>query len=383
MSSKFKWLIAILVIAALLVAGVLLRHHRQQQLADAAPPAMAPWALRVAEVSRGRASEGFPALALVKGDQEVAISAQLSGILLEMTRREGEQVAAGDLLARIDTRELEDKLASLEAQRLGAVADAERLKRDSKRADEVLQKHGISESDADRQRSAAAAAQEKVNSLIKEIAAERTRLGYATLRAPFAGVISQRLADPGDLATVGKALYRLIGTASSRLELKLPAAVLAQVQVGSEVELNQADNTTTLHAARVYPSLDERSLGRLEVDLPHLPTDSVPGSQLPARVITRALEDVLLVPANAVLDGDTQASARVFKVVPGQSGQSGQPGQPASLASVPVQILMHSGEQVAVSAELQPGEQVVVAHHTTLLRLRDGDAVRVSSGPRP
>lgn len=378
MKTWLKRLIAVLLMAALVVAGLLLRHQRQQQLADAAPPVQAPWALRVAEVSRGRATEGFPALALVKGDQQVAISAQLSGILLEMNRREGEQVAAGDRLARIDTRELEDKLASLEAQHLGAVADAERLQRDSRRADEVLQKHGISESDADRQRAAAAAAQEKVNSLAKDIAAERTRLGYATLSAPFAGVISQRLADPGDLATVGKALYRLIGTASSRLEVKLPAAVLAQVAIGSEVEISQADGSTaSVRAARVYPSLDERSLGRLEIDLPGLPPGSVPGSQLHARVITAALDDVLLVPANALLGGDAQASARVFKVISGQSTGT------TTLASVPVQVLMHSGAQVAIKGPLQAGDQVVTAHHTTLLRLRDGDALRVTAGARP
>ena len=371
MKKALIYLLVVAALAALITGGLLLRHQRQQQLADAAPPQPMPWSLRVAEVTRARATRGFPALALVRGANEVAISAQLSGILLEMTRREGQRVAEGGLLARIDPRELEDKLASLEAQRAGAEADAKRLERDAVRAAEVLRKHGISESEADRQRAAADSAREKVNSLNKDIAAERTRLGYATITAPFAGVISDRLADPGDLATLGKALYRLIGTDSSRLEVRLPAEVLEQVKIGSEVQFSHGGNTLTLTAARVFPSLDERSLGRLEVDVSGMPFDTVPGTLLRARVITAALDDALLVPADALLPstdpGSGKPMAHVFKL---------SQAQPPTLTKVPVEILLKTRTGVAVAGELSPGDRVVVAHETQLRRLREGDTVR-------
>ena len=292
----------------------MLRRQRQQDLAQVPAPATVPWAVHTTTVARGRATAGFPALALVKGANEAGIASRLDGIILEMGPREGQKVEQGELLARIDTRELEDKLASLEAQRQAAVTDAERKKRDAQRAEDLFRDKGISESQVDEQRAAARTAQEQARSLEKQIAAERTRLGYARITAPFTGVISARMTDPGDLATVGKPIYRLVAIGSGRLEVRLPSEVLTQVHPGTEVVLSRHDETLPLHADRIFPNLDERSLGRLEVDVPNLPFGALPGALLRARVITHAIDDALLVPADSLLPGQDPEHGRVLRL---------------------------------------------------------------------
>jgi RND family efflux transporter MFP subunit len=367
------YFIALLILAGLVAAGLRLRHQRQQQLAGVAAPTPAPWAVHTTIVARGRATAGFPALALVKGATEAGIASRLEGIILEMGPREGEKVEEGELLARIDTRELEDKLASLEAQRQAAVADAERKKRDARRAEDLFRDKGISESQVDEQRAAARAAQEQARSLKKQIAAERTRLGYARITAPFTGVISARMADPGDLAAVGKAIYRLVATSSGRLEVRLPAEVLAQVHPDTEVVLSQRGETLPLHANRVFPNLDERSLGRLEVEVPKLPFGAAPGALLRARVITEAIDDALLVPADSLLPSGDPEHSRVLRL---------STDGPPRIQTVPVVIRLRAAEGVAVQGDLKPGDRLVTAHETTLLRLRDGDAVRIEAAMR-
>lgn len=362
------YLLALLVLTALVAGGLKLRHQRQQELAGVAAPTPAPWAVHTAIVARGRATAGFPALALVKGATEAGIASRLEGIILEMGPREGEKVEEGELLARIDTRELEDKLASLEAQRQAAVADAERKKRDAQRAEDLFRDKGISESQVDEQRAAARAAQEQARSLEKQIAAEHTHMGYARITAPFSGVISARMADPGDLAAVGKPIYRLVATGSGRLEVRLPAEVLAQVHPGTEVVLSQRGETLPLHADRVFPNLDERSLGRLEVDVPKLPFGAAPGALLRARVITDAVDNALLVPADSLLPSLDPKHSRVLRL---------STDQPSRIQTVPVTIRLRAAEGVAVEGDLKPGDRLVTAHETSLLRLRDGDAVRV------
>jgi membrane fusion protein, multidrug efflux system len=361
--------LTLVILAALVAGGLALRHKRLQELADLAPPAPAPWALRVADVSRGRATQGFPALALVKGANEVAVAPRIAGIILEMGPREGQPVAAGDLLARIDTRELEDQIASLEAQYQGAIAEAERKERDADRTRDLLAQRSISESQADQQRSDARSARERVNSLKNQIAAERTRLDYARVTAPFDGVIAERLADPGSLAQVGAPLYRLVATDSGRLEVRLPAEVLEVVAPGTEVVLSHRGQTLDLRADRVFPSLDQRALGRLEIEVPELPFGLAPGALLRARVITKSVDDALLVPVDALLGGSDPAQATVFRVAT---------GEPTALEALPVTIALRGATQAAVTGDLAPGDRVVTAHETTLRRLQAGDPVQIA-----
>jgi RND family efflux transporter MFP subunit len=373
MKNKLLYFLTLLVLIAVLAGGLELRQQRQQELAHVAPPTAAPWAVHIATVTRGRATRGFPALVLVKGANEVNISPRLGGGILEMGPREGQAVSEGELLARIDTRELEDKVASLQAQRQGAIADADRKARDAQRVEKLLKEKSVSESKVDQQRAEARTAREQARSLAKQIAAEETRLGYARIRAPFAGVISARQADPGDLAAVGKPIYRLVTTGSGRLEVRLPAEVLSQVRPGTEVVLSRGGNTLRLQADRVFPSLDERSLGRLEIDVSELPFGEVPGALLRARVITRSLDDALLVPPDALLPGDGPRHGRVLRL---------SAEQPPRVQIVPVTVHLHAAEGVAVEGDLQPGERLVSAHETTLLRLRDGDPVRIEDAGR-
>lgn len=371
MKNKLLYLLTLLVLIVLVAGGLKLRQQRQQELAQTAPPTIAPWAVGAVKVERGRATVGFPALALVKGANEVAVASQLGGIILEMGPREGQTVAKGDLLARIDTRELEDTLASLQAQRDGAVADAERKARDAQRAQDLLKSHTISQSQVDQERAAARSAEEQVRSLEKQVAAARTRIGYARISAPFEGVVSARFADPGDLATVGKALYRLVDTRSARLEVRLPAEVLARVHPGTEVMLEQGNEILNLKTDRVFPNLDERSLGRLETDVSELPFGEAPGALLRARVITTAMVDALLVPADSLLPSTDPEHSRVLRLTS---------EQPPRIQAVPVTIRLRAAEGVAVEGDLKPGDRLVSAHETTLLRLQDGDPVRVE-GP--
>jgi len=368
MKKPVRYSLVALIFFALVVAALALHRQRQHQLTVMAPPQILPWAVDTTVVATGRATQGFPALALVKGENDVAVSPRLGGIILEMGPREGERVDQGMVLARIDTRELDDKLASVQAQLAGARADAQRKARDAARVTELLQDKSISESQADQTQSAARSAQEQANSLEKQIAAERTRLGYAEIAAPFTGVISERLADPGDLAAVGKPLYRIVATSGGRIEVRLPASVLEQVKPGNEVVLEHHGQIVSLQAARVYPSLDERSLGRMEIDVDELPFNVAPGGLISARVITKAIDKALLAPADAVLSSSDDSQAWVYKL---------SPDQPPVVTRVPVRIRMRGAEGVALEGDLQSGDRLIVAHETLLRRLQDGDTVRI------
>src|SRR5690606_3331527 len=108
----------------------------------------------------------------------VGINSQITGALLSVNVEEGNQVRQGAVLARIDSREIEAQLASAEAA-------LELARRTAERSEQLRAQQIVTAAEYDRDQAALAAAQATRDQL-------RTRLSYATVRAPIAGVVTQK-----------------------------------------------------------------------------------------------------------------------------------------------------------------------------------------------
>ena len=371
---KTLQLLALLALAALLIAtGLKIRAWRAERLAALPPPAPAPWALRVSQVERGTLARGFPALAELIASREVNIRTQVAGIVLSMGPREGVAVAAGDELARIDVREQEQQRAGLSAQVAAARAEVERARDELQRQERLQERQLTTAQQLEATRTAWVAAREQVTRLEREEDALAVRIGYGAVTAPAAGIIAERLAEPGDAVQPGAPLFRLSANGAARLRVTLPQAVLEGVRSGTQVELTHGSETLSIPLNRVFPALDARAMGSAEADLDALPFGLPSGARLPARVILEQVGDALKVPQEALIrTGGGESYCFVLDDV----------GNGAHLRRVPVTPLLDGGSRVAVEGDIQPGQQVVVAHRSVLLRLRDGDPA-IAEGVAP
>jgi len=362
---------SLVVAAALAAGGIRLHQARLDAVERISPPAPSPWAVRTSAVTRGRVERGFPVLATVTAREEVTVTGQVSGTLLEMGPREGVAVEAGQLLARVDTRQLEEQRAALVASVDAARADAKRLADDRRRTHDLLARGTISESVAEAAGSAAVGAAEKVRSLERQIKSLDVRIGFGTITAPADGVIAARLAEPGDICQVGHPLYRLTLEGGARVEVEVPQAVRERVAPGTMVVLRHGDPTRRVRITRVNPALDPLALGSAEADLPEIPFGLPSGARVPALVVLDSVADALRVVPSALLRPSGTGNGTVFKVTGA--------GSEARLAAVPVEVLLEGREAVAVKGDLSEGDRVVSAHESVLLRLRDGDPVLVEA----
>ncbi len=269
---KILRILTLLALATMLVvAGLKIRAWRTEHLAALPPPAPAPWALHAAKVGRGALSRGFPALAELTASREVNIRAQVAGTVLSMGPREGVAVAADEELAHIDVRELEQQGAGLAAQIAAARAEVSRAHDELKRQERLQERKLTTEQQVETTRTAWISAREQVTRLEREEDALAVRIGYGAVTAPAAGIIAERLAEPGDAVQPGAPLYRLSVAGAARLRVTLPQAVLAGVQPGTPVELTHGGETQHLALDRVFPALDARAMGSAEADLDALP----------------------------------------------------------------------------------------------------------------
>ena len=373
---RLTTIIIVLLIIGLAAGAIILRKHRTSQVASLPNIEPVPWALHTITINKGRLSQEFLALATLNGSTEITISSQISGEILQMGPREGIKVKKGDLLAKISVSELIEQRAGLEAQLQAAEAELSRSKDEFNRQKRLIKKHLTSQELYDAKKTAALAAQKQVDNLQRSIAALNVRIGYGTVYAPADAPVAARLSEPGDIAMPGKALYKLTIDTTSRLQVKLPQQVLEQVHPGTDVILTHGSLQQVVHLSRIFPALDVHALGTAEADLNSMPFGLPSGARIPAHVILNSVENALIIPHRAIVEsGESYGMTKkgfVFKVI--------TKNQHKQLKRVVVNILLNTHKALAISSnELHKGDQLVAAHESVLIQLKNNDPVVTDS----
>lgn len=380
-SNKLSTILIILFAIALSVGAVLLRKHRTSQVASLSTVEVTPWALHSVQIKKGHLSREFIALATLKGSTDITISSQISGAIESMGPREGLKVKKGDLLAKISVLELIEQRAGLQAQLQAAEADLSRTQDEFNRQQKLIKKHLTSQELFESKKTAAMSALKQVNNLQRQIAAKNVRIGYGSVYAPADALISARLSEPGDIAMPGKKLYELTIDTASRLQVKLPQQVLEQVHSGTGVLLNYGSKQEKILLTRIFPALDIHALGTAEADLNSMPFGLPSGARIPARVILESVDNALTIPHQAIVETNTSAQKKgfVFKVVNHEQNKPKPNASEKILKRIVVDIILNAHKALAItSPDLSDGDEVIIAHESVLLQLKDNDTVVIN-----
>jgi RND family efflux transporter MFP subunit len=301
----------------------------------------------------------------IEAVQRVVLSAEITGRVLDVPRREGQRVAKGELLVRIDEEEEARDMGRLQAglQRLEAdLAFWEpRLERDRK----LLAGRSISQEQLDETVRRLDSVRAGLRESEQMLAAAGARRGYGAVRAPFAGIIQSVMIHPGELAVGGKPLLELVGERALKAVANVPQVDLHQLVRGRRVVLTTAPGVLPIEGVvdRIYPALDVLSRSAtFEVFLP-------PGEALrPGMVVTM---EVFLEEAEGILIVPRQALRRVRGIEGVFIAQDGV------AAWRPVETGSAQGRGVSVLSGLVAGDAVIVTPNP---QLQEGRAIRVWEG---
>ena len=364
--SKLKYLV---VMVAIVGVFFVLLHSFLRDLAKQPVVENTPWALHTAKTKIGTVTEVFPALGKVESSSQLTIAPQISGTLRALGPREGGSVKQGDLLAEIDTREIVANRDALKAQLSGARIAKATATTEYKRQLKLMQDGFVSKSKLDTQEAAKYATQATVSSLENQIKALDVKISYGKITAPLDAGVIRRDGEVGDTVFPGKPIYVLSAHKGGRVIVAVPLSSLVKVKPGSTVELTSGSDVFKSTISRVNPSLDKFSMGSLEIDLPKRPFNLPDGSPISANVITNEITDSIIVPQDALVPANDPKNRVVFRI---------EGSDPAKLVKTPVAVTLCGREGCAVSGAINPGDLVARGHGSTLLRLRDGDAVTVN-----
>ncbi|KKL01976.1 efflux RND transporter periplasmic adaptor subunit [Rheinheimera mesophila] len=163
------------------------------------------------------------------------LNAEVSGIVMQVLKDNGDLVRAGDVLVKLDQTTYRDKLLSAQEAERSAIVTLEQSNRQLKRMQSLSKQSLVTQEGLE-------AAENKANQAQSDLASARARLVEARqqmekteVKAPFSGVVATRKVSAGDTAQVGKGLMVLIDPASIRFEGYVAADRVGQVKVGNKV----------------------------------------------------------------------------------------------------------------------------------------------------
>jgi membrane fusion protein (multidrug efflux system) len=328
----------------------------ENQRANRAPPA--PVAVEMTVVERSPLVAHRIVTGSLQAVRLVRIFNQEEGRIVALPFYPGDRVEqAGTLIARIDDRLIQAQLRKARATLAQARLDVKRLRT-------LVKKRLTSEDELARAETALKLAEAEVSLL-------ETRLDHTRITAPFPGVISERLKEPGDVAPLYTHILTLFDPGRLKVSVSVSELLLTHLQAGDPVgvridALGDARYPATVQ--RIYPTVDPRTRkGILEIHLDETPPGARPGQ------LCRITLDTRTSPRRhipfAALRHDSQGEF-VFRI---------NATNQAEKIRVSSGILF--GNQVEILEGLEVGDRVVVKG---FLGLRDGAKVKpMSAGPAP
>ncbi len=304
-----------------------------------------------------------PLVGEVTAETTASVGFQVTGRISERPVRRGQRLVAGEPLARLDSRDLAARVDSVQAELAQARAEARLAAQELERTRQLQERLVASRQALDQAISREQATRARAASAEARLAEARNALDYATLAAPFAGVVIEIVADVGEVVAAGQPVVRLAADDGRLVEVAVPERRLVDVpdtgiahlesdSVQVEATLDSvsgaADPVSRTFAARYrLPVADGRpwSLGQT------------------ATLAFREETSQRRVPIGAVFARDDRP--RVFRVVDGR------------VEAVEVRLVRIEAGHAVIESDLPAGALVVIAG---VNRLHDGQAVEPRRG---
>ena len=352
------FLVVILVIVGAVKGGLTLVKRKRAAEAKLPKPVVYDMRVKTIHPKISHAVLTLPYLAITKSNDDVKISSRMSGRILYIVDN-GQSVKKGEVIARLDSKDLKTKLQSLNfsissllSQIKSKKIALKNLLKTHQRTKELLKVKGASKEQFEKEQTGIEAIKAGINTLklkIKEVDANKeaikNSLSYATIKAPVNGT-ARRLANVGDIAMPGKPLVSISAKTNGYLLVRLPANVKSSEIIYKKKKYSLEPLGTTFNGLLEYvANIDENLVSNQTVSIDVVIYD----------------KNGYMLPHDALLDRDGKSSIVLVN---------------NARASAKKVNVIANGEQGVVVQGVDPKENIVVAKQDILLKLLGGIKVR-------
>lgn len=266
------------------------------------PPAMDLKGIETITPQTGNAGAGSRWDGVIEAVQQADLTAQTAGRVSAVLVDVNDQVRAGQVLLRLSGVEQRAGAEAAHAQAAAARAQAAEAEATYRRYAGLAKQQYISKQQLDQALAARNAAQANARAAEAAVAQAAQQADYTEIRAPYAGVLSQRMVEPGESVAPGQALLRVFNPDRFRIQIQVPQGVAALIRKAPQAEVVLVDGTAlTAESVLVYDSADAASHSvSVRVLLPKTETALVPGQVASVRFSATASDKRIRLPETAI-----------------------------------------------------------------------------------
>lgn len=268
-----------------------------------APAARGADALRSAPVELREVELSYSAEAVVEAVHQSTVAAQIAGRIVDIRFDVGDRVKKGDVIARIDERAATQAEAASEAQVRAAEATLTNARAQYVRSQQLFAQKFISQAALDKAEADFKAAESQMRAMLAGAGQAATERSFATIVAPYGGVVSARYVQLGEMATPGKPIMTGFDPSSLRVSATVASSEVPAIQAAGKarVEIPSARRWVEAKSITVVPSADPRTHStEVRIELPEDVSGIYPGVFARAHFVTGTAPR-LMVPREAVV----------------------------------------------------------------------------------
>lgn len=359
--------IVVLVLLALGAGRTIVARMQNASALESGTRERAELYVKTTPVRRAGAGQTLSLPGTLQGFMQSPVAARSGGYLKRWVHDIGARVEKGELLAEIETPELDQQLSQAAAARQQTAASVELARTTAERWEALRKRDAVSQQELEERRSGYVQARANLAAADANVERLRQLQGFKRVTAPFAGVITRRNVDVGDLIDgSGKPLFLLAQTDPLRVYVNVPQAYSQLVRTGQPAVVSQAElrgRSFQGQVVRTAASIDTASRTmQVEIALPNRDGTLLPGAFVQVS-LPLAASQAMQIPSNALLfRGD---GTRVAVV-----DASG------AIRLQPVRLGRNYGESVDVAEGLTGNERLVLNPSDSLA---EGQKVRIAA----
>jgi RND family efflux transporter MFP subunit len=366
---KLVLLIAALLAAAVLVIGLFSRIRADHEVRQWTSNQIVPTVQLVSAKA-----DSAPTDLILPADVQAYINApihsRVNGYLKSWTADIGAKVKKGQLLAEVDTPDLDQQLARAKADLATAKANASLSQTTATRWKGLLAKDAVSQQEYDEKAGDLAAKSSLVNAAAANLAQLQATANYKRITAPFDGVVTSRATDIGALIMAGNPneapLFTVAEINRLRVYVKVPQSYAGQIHRGLTAELTAPERPDDKFTATVVSDAQAISTqtGTLLVEL-QLDNSSgklKAGSYMQADFHLKSTGNVVRIPGTALITDQTGAHVAIL-------------GAGGKVLMRPVTVARDLGQTLLISGGLAPGQKIIDSPPDDLAA---GDPVKIA-----
>jgi RND family efflux transporter MFP subunit len=368
-------IIAVVLAGVVAASGIISRAKTNRELTQWTGQQAVP-TVALAQLTKGDAYQSLTLPGTIQAYRQASIYARVSGYLKSWQQDIGAHVQPGQVLAEIDTPDLDQQLAQARAALVTAQANAQLAALTAQRWDILVKKQVVSQQAADNATSDAAAKKAVADAAQANVRQLEAMESFKTIVAPFDGVVTKRNTDIGALINAGSGagqeLFEVSDMDTVRIYVQVPQAFTAQLHPGLKATFEvpqypgQNFDASLLTTSNAMDVSSRSMLVQLQAD--NSDGKLSPGTYCQVHFQVPGDPNMVRVPATALIPGDHGMQVALL-------------GDGNKVVLKSIQLGRDFGDSVEVTTGLSPSDRVIDSPPETL---QSGDAVQLAAAtPSP